>query len=140
MLRQTEGSRGGRGGGHVPPRSDLRLSDHPAGRGWKVPDILAELTEAAGGHAGAEGGFDAAFVAVGTHIGKRAYIPAGDSARIMNAVSLPRSMEDGSPPVVVYRRTRERIPKSKRRWGKASRCAGYPRSRTRTRATGPLAS
>ena len=85
-------------------------------------------------------GFDAAFVAVGAHIGRRAYIPAGDSARIMDAVSMLRGMEDGSPPllgrrvavygggntamdaartarrlgaadaVVVYRRTRDRMP------------------------------
>jgi 2-oxoacid:acceptor oxidoreductase delta subunit (pyruvate/2-ketoisovalerate family) len=104
-----------------------------------VTDLLAELTEAAGGHGG-EGSFDAAFVAVGAHIGKRAYIPAGDSARIMDAISLLHQVEDGSPPmlgrrvavygggntamdaartarrlgaadaVVVYRRTRERMP------------------------------
>jgi NADPH-dependent glutamate synthase beta subunit-like oxidoreductase len=85
-------------------------------------------------------GFDAAFVAVGAHIGKRAYIPAGDSARILDAVSVLRDMEGSSPPmlgrrvavygggntamdaartarrlgaaeaVVVYRRTRERMP------------------------------
>jgi 2-oxoacid:acceptor oxidoreductase delta subunit (pyruvate/2-ketoisovalerate family) len=105
----------------------------------KVTDLLAELSQAAGGHAG-EGGFDAAFVAVGAHIGKRAYIPAGDSARIMDAVSLLHNVEDGAPPmlgrrvavygggntamdaartarrlgaaeaVVVYRRTRDRMP------------------------------
>ena len=87
-----------------------------------------------------EGGFDAAFLAVGAHIGKRAYIPAGDSARILDAVSLLHGMEEGSAPmlgrrvavygggdtamdaartakrlgatdaVVVYRRTRERMP------------------------------
>lgn len=98
-----------------------------------VNDLLAELTE--GG-----GTFDAAFVAVGAHIGKRAYIPAGDSAKIMDAVSLLHRVEDGSPPmlgrrvavygggntamdaartarrlgaseaVVVYRRTRDRMP------------------------------
>ena len=86
------------------------------------------------------GGFDAAFVAVGAHIGRRAYIPAGDSARIMDAVSMLHGMEDGTEPmlgrrvavygggntamdaartarrlgaseaVVVYRRTRERMP------------------------------
>jgi 2-oxoacid:acceptor oxidoreductase delta subunit (pyruvate/2-ketoisovalerate family) len=86
------------------------------------------------------GGFDAAFVAVGAHIGKRAYIPAGDSARILDAVSVLRDMEGDSPPmlgrrvavygggntamdaartarrlgaaeaVVVYRRTRDRMP------------------------------
>jgi 2-oxoacid:acceptor oxidoreductase delta subunit (pyruvate/2-ketoisovalerate family) len=98
-----------------------------------VTDLLAELTD--GG-----GTFDAAFVAVGAHIGKRAYIPAGDSARIMDAVSLLHRVEDGSAPmlgrrvavygggntamdaartarrlgaseaVVVYRRTRDRMP------------------------------
>jgi NADPH-dependent glutamate synthase beta subunit-like oxidoreductase len=87
-----------------------------------------------------EGGFDAAFLAVGAHIGKRAYIPAGDSAHIVDAVSMLRSMEEGEKPmlgrkvavygggdtamdaartarrlgaaeaVVVYRRTRERMP------------------------------
>src|SRR5690349_990205 len=34
----------------------------------RVTDLLSELTEAAGGHAGEEDGFDAAFVAVGAHI------------------------------------------------------------------------
>ena len=58
-----------------------------------VTDLLAELTE--GG-----GNFDAAFVAVGAHIGKRAYIPAGDSARIMDAVSLLHRVEDGSAPML----------------------------------------
>ena len=57
----------------------------------RVTDILDELNEAADGHAGAGGGFDAAFVAVGAYIGKRAYIPAGDSARIMDAVSMLHS-------------------------------------------------
>jgi NADPH-dependent glutamate synthase beta subunit-like oxidoreductase len=110
-----------------------------------VTDLLGELTQAAGGHArtGAHepgGGFDAAFVAVGAHIGRRAYIPAGDSARIMDAISLLHQVEDGSPPmlgrtvavygggntamdaartarrlgaaeaVVIYRRTRDRMP------------------------------
>jgi 2-oxoacid:acceptor oxidoreductase delta subunit (pyruvate/2-ketoisovalerate family) len=105
-----------------------------------VTDLLAELTEAVGGHPGEKDGFDAAFVAVGAHIGKRAYIPAGDSARIMDAVSVLHSVADGEPPmlgrrvavygggntamdaartarrlgaaeaVVVYRRTRDRMP------------------------------
>ena len=100
-----------------------------------VTDLPA-LLEPAGGRAE----FDAAFVAVGAHIGKRAFIPAGDSARILDAVSVLRDMEGGSPPmlgrrvavygggntamdaartarrlgaaeaVVVYRRTRERMP------------------------------
>ncbi len=88
----------------------------------------------------AAGGFDAAFLAVGAHIGRRTYIPAGDSARILDAVSVLRSMDEGERPllgrrvvvygggntaidvartarrlgatesVVVYRRTRERMP------------------------------
>ena len=100
-----------------------------------VTDILAQLTEGGGWKA-----FDAAFVAVGAHIGKRAYIPAGDSAKIMDAVSLLHRVEDGTPPmlgrrvavygggntamdaartarrlgaaeaVVIYRRTRDRMP------------------------------
>ncbi|HEX7162011.1 MAG TPA: NAD(P)-binding protein [Trebonia sp.] len=106
----------------------------------KVTDLLTELNETAGGHTGEEDGFDAVFVAVGAHVGKRAYIPAGDSARIMDAVSMLHSVEDGSPPmlgrrvavygggntamdaartarrlgaaeaIVVYRRTRDRMP------------------------------
>ncbi|HET6265305.1 MAG TPA: NAD(P)-binding protein [Usitatibacter sp.] len=87
-----------------------------------------------------EGGFDAAFLAVGAHIGKRAYIPAGEAARIMDAVSVLRSMEGEEKPmlgrrvvvygggntaldvartakrlgateaIIVYRRTREKMP------------------------------
>src|SRR5499427_2766858 len=86
------------------------------------------------------GRFDAAFLAVGAHIGKRAYIPAGSSARILDAVSFLRSMEGEDRPmlgrrvvvygggntaldvartakrlgaaesIIVYRRTREKMP------------------------------
>lgn len=85
-------------------------------------------------------GADAAFLAVGAHIAKRAFIPAGDSARVLDAVSVLRSMEGEAPPllgrrvvvygggntaidvartarrlgateaVIVYRRTRDRMP------------------------------
>ena len=95
----------------------------------KVADIRAAMK-----------GFDAAFLAVGAHIGKRAYIPAGSSARILDAVSVLRSMEGAEKPqlgrrvvvygggntaldvartakrlgaeeaIIVYRRTRERMP------------------------------
>jgi len=63
----------------------------------KVTDIPAVFAE----------GFDAVFLAVGAHLGKRAYIPAGDSARILDAVNLLHATEDGEPPllgkrVVVY--------------------------------------
>ncbi len=84
--------------------------------------------------------YDAAFLAVGAHIGKRAYIPAKDSARIVDAISVLRSMEGEDKPmlgrrvvvygggntaidvartakrlgateaIIVYRRTRERMP------------------------------
>ena len=87
-----------------------------------------------------DGAFDAAFVAVGAHIGRHADIPAGDAARIVDAVSMLRGMEGEERPllgrrvvvygggntamdaartarrlgakdtVVVYRRTRERMP------------------------------
>ena len=46
-------------------------------------------------------GFDAAFLAVGAHIGKRAFIPAKDSVRILDAVSVLRSMEEGDRKSVV---------------------------------------
>ncbi len=45
-----------------------------------LEDVLAE-------------GFDAVFLAVGAHIGKRAYIPAGESAKILDAVSYLHDVE-----------------------------------------------
>ncbi len=64
----------------------------------KVANIKEAMTQ---------GGFDAAFLAVGAHIAKRAKIPAGDAARILDAVSVLRSMEGEEKPllgrkVVVY--------------------------------------
>ena len=64
----------------------------------KVADVLK---------AKREGGFDAVFLAVGAHIAKRAFIPAGDSARVLDAVAVLRSMEGEDKPmlgrrVVVY--------------------------------------
>jgi NADPH-dependent glutamate synthase beta subunit-like oxidoreductase len=54
-----------------------------------------------------EGGFDAVFLGVGAHIAKRAYIPAGATAKILDAVQVLRSMEGEDKPllgrrVVVY--------------------------------------
>ena len=43
----------------------------------------------------AGGGFDAAFLAVGAQRGRHADIPAGDSARILDAVALLRNAGDG---------------------------------------------
>ena len=64
----------------------------------KVDDILATMKA---------GAFDAAFLAVGAHIGRRAFIPAGDATHMLDAVSLLRSMEGEDRPmlgrrVVVY--------------------------------------
>ena len=41
----------------------------------------------------ADGGFDAAFLAVGAQIGKRAYVPAGSAAHVLDAVSMLHDME-----------------------------------------------
>ena len=96
----------------------------------KVDNILEQMKA---------GGFDAAFLAVGAHIGKRAMIPSGDAARIVDAISVLRSMEGedrpmlgrrvivygggntaidvarsvkrmGAEPIIVYRRTRDKAP------------------------------
>jgi NADPH-dependent glutamate synthase beta subunit-like oxidoreductase len=96
----------------------------------KVDNILEQMKA---------GGFDAAFLAVGAHIGKRAMIPSGDAAKIVDAISVLRSMEGedkpmlgrrvvvygggntaidvarsvkrmGAEPIIVYRRTRDKAP------------------------------
>jgi len=63
----------------------------------RVEDVVAAMAE----------GFDAVFMAVGAAIGKRAYIPAGEAAHILDAVNLLQSVEKGEQPllgrkVVVY--------------------------------------
>jgi NADPH-dependent glutamate synthase beta subunit-like oxidoreductase len=87
-----------------------------------------------------DGNFDAVFLAVGAHLAKRAYIPAGSAAHILDAVSMLRSMDGAQRPllgrrvvvygggntaidaartakrlgaqeaIIVYRRTRDRMP------------------------------
>src|SRR4029079_17742085 len=99
--------------------------------GTKVDDLARTMQQ---------GGYDATFLAVGAHIAKRAFIPAKDSSRILDAVAVLRSMEGEAPPmlgrrvvvygggntaidvartakrlgatdaVIVYRLTRERMP------------------------------
>ena len=99
--------------------------------GVKVTNILESMRE---------GRFDAAFLAVGAHLAKRAYIPAGEAAHMLDAVAVLRSMEGEGPPmlgrrvvvygggntaldvartakrlgaseaIIVYRRTREKMP------------------------------
>ena len=53
------------------------------------------------------GGFDAVFLAVGAQLGRRVSIPAGDSSRVIDAVSFLHQVADADPPllgrrVVVY--------------------------------------
>jgi len=97
----------------------------------KISDVLA---------AKQDGGYDAVFLAVGAHLAKRAYIPAGSAARMLDAVTMLHGMEAGERPllgrrvavygggntaidaartarrlgaeeaVIVYRRNRERMP------------------------------
>ena len=88
----------------------------------------------------AEESFDATFMAVGAQIGRRAYIPAGSASHVLDAVSVLHGLEEGERPMlgrrvavygggntaidtartakrlgasdalVVYRRTKERMP------------------------------
>ncbi len=97
----------------------------------KVDNILEAMQD---------GKFDAAFLAVGAHIGKRTNIPACESSKILDAASVLRSMEGEEKPllgrkvvvygggntaidvartarrlgaeetIIVYRRTREKMP------------------------------
>ncbi len=54
----------------------------------KVLDLAAEM---------AEGGFDAAFVAIGAHLSKRTEIPARDAGVMLDAVGFLKSVESGEP-------------------------------------------
>jgi NADPH-dependent glutamate synthase beta subunit-like oxidoreductase len=47
-----------------------------------------------------DGGFDAAFVAVGAHLSKRVDIPAKDAGRIVDALSFLRSVASGERPAI----------------------------------------
>jgi NADPH-dependent glutamate synthase beta subunit-like oxidoreductase len=88
----------------------------------------------------AEQGFDACFLGVGAHLAKRAYIPAGDANKVLDAVSVLHDMEAETAPmlgrrvvvygggntamdvartakrlgaeeaIIVYRRTRDKMP------------------------------
>jgi len=97
--------------------------------GSAVTDLDALLTD-----------YDAVFLAVGAQIGKRAYLPAGSAAKVLDAVTMLHDLEEGERPllgrrvavygggntaldaartakrlgaaeaVVVYRRTKDRMP------------------------------
>jgi 2-oxoacid:acceptor oxidoreductase delta subunit (pyruvate/2-ketoisovalerate family) len=84
------------------------------------------------------GAFDAAFLAVGAHIAKRAYIPAKDSSRILDAVAVLRSMEGEDKPmlgrrVVVYGggNTAIDVARTARRLGATEAIIVYRRNRER---------
>ena len=58
-------------------------------------------------HEALDEGFSAVFLAIGAQLSKRAYIPASESARILDAIKVLHEVEDGSQPllgrkVVVY--------------------------------------
>ena len=55
----------------------------------KVEDVLAEMRD---------GGFDAAFIAVGAHLSKRTDIPARDAGKMLDAVSFLQEVETGAAP------------------------------------------
>jgi NADPH-dependent glutamate synthase beta subunit-like oxidoreductase len=57
----------------------------------KIADILAEKEA---------GKFDAVFVAIGAHIGKKTNIPARDAGKILDAVSFLRDVELGNAPLL----------------------------------------
>ena len=59
--------------------------------GHRVEDLAAER---------AEGGFDAAFIAVGAHLSKHVDIPARDASRIIDAVPFLRDVASGGHPVI----------------------------------------
>ncbi len=56
----------------------------------KVTDVEAGLGE----------GFDAVFLAVGAQIGKRAYVPAGSAAHVLDAVAMLHDVEAGEKPLL----------------------------------------
>ncbi len=83
-----------------------------------------------------QGGFDAVFLAVGAHIAKRAFIPAGDSAKVLDAVAVLRSMEGEDKPmlgrrVVVYGggNTAIDVARTAKRLGAAEAVIVYRRNR-----------
>ena len=83
-------------------------------------------------------GFDAAFLAVGAQLAKRAYVPAAQGAKILDAVSVLRSMEGAEKPmlgrkVVVYGggNTAIDVARTARRLGAAETLIVYRRTRDR---------
>jgi 2-oxoacid:acceptor oxidoreductase delta subunit (pyruvate/2-ketoisovalerate family) len=93
----------------------------------EVRDLRAALAE----------GFDAILLAIGAQLSKRAYIPAGDSARILDALGLLRDIAEGERPqlgrcVAVYGggNTAMDVARSARRLGATDALVVYRRTRT----------
>ena len=108
---------------------ELRL-EHP------VTDLEAEL----------EDGYDAAFLAVGAQLGKRAYLPAGSAARVVDAVQMLHGVEEGELPllgrrVAVYGggNTAMDAARTARRLGAEDAIVVYRRTRARSRRPRPRA-
>ena len=57
----------------------------------KVGDLAAAMRD---------GDYDAAFLAVGAQVGRRAYIPAGSAAHVLDAVSLLHDVAEGERPLL----------------------------------------
>ncbi len=99
----------------------------------KLNSKVANIAEAM-----AAGGFNAAFLAIGAHIAKRAYVPAGDAAKVLDAVQVLRSMEGAEKPllgrhVVVYGggNTAIDVARTAKRLGAAESIIVYRRTRDR---------
>lgn len=58
---------------------------------YKVTDVIAEKDA---------GGFDAVFIAIGAHIGKKTAIPAREAGKILDAVSFLKDVELGNAPQI----------------------------------------
>jgi 2-oxoacid:acceptor oxidoreductase delta subunit (pyruvate/2-ketoisovalerate family) len=87
--------------------------------------------------------FDAVFLAVGAHVAKRAYIPAGDASKILDALAVFRSVEAGEPPllgrrVLVYGggNTALDVARTAKRLGAAETLIVYRRNREKMPAHG----
>ena len=94
-------------------------------------------------HERSDGGFDAVFLAVGAQLGKRVNIPAGDSSRVIDAVSFLHQVADDDPPllgrrVVVYGGgdTAFDAARTARRLGATDAVIVYRRNRERMGASG----
>jgi 2-oxoacid:acceptor oxidoreductase delta subunit (pyruvate/2-ketoisovalerate family) len=90
-----------------------------------------------------DGMFDAVFLAVGAQLGKRVDIPAGDSSRVLDAVSFLHHVAEDDPPllgrrVVVYGGgdTAFDAARTARRLGATEAVIVYRRNRERMGATG----